>query len=202
MLDGLSLDQLRIFIAAADAGSFSAAGRRLERAQAVVSQTIANLEAQLGVVLFDRSRRSPVLTDIGRSLLLDARAAMGGMDHFKARACRLAGGLEAALSIVVDVLFPMDVLTRAVSGFSATFPSTPLRIYVEALGAVVAPVLDGFCSLAVVGSLPLVSPGLAREHLLAVEMGMFAAPAHPLAALEGPIPVDVMAQHVQLVLTD
>jgi len=41
MLDGVSLDQLRTFIAAADEGSFSAAGRRLRRAQSVVSQTLA-----------------------------------------------------------------------------------------------------------------------------------------------------------------
>jgi DNA-binding transcriptional LysR family regulator len=72
MLDGVSLDQLRTFIAAADEGSFSAAGRRLHRAQSVVSQTLANLEGQLGVKLFDRSGHLPVLTDQGRALLVDA----------------------------------------------------------------------------------------------------------------------------------
>jgi DNA-binding transcriptional LysR family regulator len=58
MLDGVSLDQLRTFIAAAEEGSFSAAGRRLKRAQSVVSQTLANLEGQIGVKLLDR-RGSP-----------------------------------------------------------------------------------------------------------------------------------------------
>ena len=62
MIDGVSLDQIRIFVAAADEGSFSAAGRKLRRAQSVVSQTIANLEAQLGVALFDRTGRYPQLT--------------------------------------------------------------------------------------------------------------------------------------------
>jgi DNA-binding transcriptional LysR family regulator len=51
MLDGLSLDQLRTFIAAAEEGSLSAAGRRLNRAQSVVSQTLANLEGQIGIKL-------------------------------------------------------------------------------------------------------------------------------------------------------
>jgi DNA-binding transcriptional LysR family regulator len=55
MLDGVTLDQFRTFVAAADEGSFSAAGRRLGRAQSVVSQTLANMEAQLGTKLFDRS---------------------------------------------------------------------------------------------------------------------------------------------------
>ena len=59
MIDGVTLDQLRTFIAAVDEGSFSAAGRKLRRAQSVVSQTLANLEAQLGVKLFDRSGPLP-----------------------------------------------------------------------------------------------------------------------------------------------
>jgi hypothetical protein len=55
MLDGVTLDQLRTLITAAEQGSFAAAGRKLQRAQSVVSQTLANLEGQLGVTLFDRS---------------------------------------------------------------------------------------------------------------------------------------------------
>ncbi len=62
MLDGITLDQFRTFIAAADEGSFSGAGRRLRRAQSVVSQTLANMEGQLGIQLFDRTGRVPVLT--------------------------------------------------------------------------------------------------------------------------------------------
>src|SRR6201981_5958 len=73
MLDGVTLDQLRTFIAAADEGSFSAAGRKLRRAQSVVSQTLANLEGQFGVKLFDRTRRRPVLTPQGQVLLAHAR---------------------------------------------------------------------------------------------------------------------------------
>src|SRR6266581_4657112 len=113
MLDGVSLDQLRTFIAAADEGSFSAGGRRLRRAQSVVSQTLANLETQLGVKLFDRSSRSPVLTKQGVALLAEARAVVGGMDVFKARAKGLSDGLEPELSVVVDVMFPLDLLTAA-----------------------------------------------------------------------------------------
>src|SRR6266496_3066289 len=94
MLDGVSLDQLRTFIAAADEGSFSAGGRRLRRAQSVVSQTLANLETQLGVKLFDRSSRSPVLTKQGVALLAEARAVVGGMDVFKARAKELSDGKD------------------------------------------------------------------------------------------------------------
>ena len=62
MLDAVSLDQLRTFIAAVDEGSFSAASRKLLRSQSVVSEAISNLEEQIGVQLFDRSGRYPKLT--------------------------------------------------------------------------------------------------------------------------------------------
>src|SRR2546427_2031862 len=92
MLDAVTLDQLRTFIAAVDEGSFSAAGRKLRRAQSVVSQTLANLEAQLGVKLFDRSSRYPKLTDEGRSLLIDARSVADTMDGFKSRSRAMREG--------------------------------------------------------------------------------------------------------------
>jgi DNA-binding transcriptional LysR family regulator len=202
MLDGLTLDQLRTFIAAVDEGSFSAAGRRLRRAQSVVSQTLAALETQLGVRLFDRSGRFPILTEQGRALIAEARAVTGGVDQFKARAKSLAGGLEAELSVVVDVMFPIAVLTEAVGAFHTHFPHTPLRLYVEALGAVLEPVMDGRCSFGVMGSLPTAPAPLTLERLLGVQMVMVASPHHPLGADRGPIGIDKLSQHVQLVLTD
>src|SRR5258705_13615076 len=101
MLDGVSLDHLRMFIAAADEGSFSAGGRRLRRAESVISQTLANFEAQLGVKLFDRSRRSPVLTKQGLSLLAEARPVVSRMDAFNARANGLSDGLLPTMQFVV-----------------------------------------------------------------------------------------------------
>ena len=131
MLDGVSLDQLRTFIAAADEGSFSAAGRRLRRTQSVVSQTLANLEGQLGVKLFDRRGHLPVLTDQGRALLANARAVACHIDLFKARAKTLAGGLEPELGVAVDVMFPDVSFINAVADFQKQFPATLLKFDIE-----------------------------------------------------------------------
>jgi DNA-binding transcriptional LysR family regulator len=202
MLDGLSLDQVRTFIAAAEEGSFSGAGRKLRRAQSVISQSIANLEAQVGVTLFDRSGRYPRLTAAGAALLADARLIAEGVDALKARAKGLTEGLEPELSVSVDVMFPMQALTDAAKAFVRRFPATPLRLYVEVLGAVVQPVLDGRCSLAVVGSMPVTPPGFASERLSSVTMVMVAGADHPLAAMSGVIPRAELKHHTQLVLTD
>jgi len=202
MLDAMSLDQLRTFIAAAEEGSFSAAGRKLRRAQSVVSTTLANLEQQVGFPLFERTGRYPQLTESGRALLSQARQAVDSMDAFKARARTLAEGLEPELVVAVDVMFPIATLTAAVQAFHQAFPGTPLRLYVEALGAVLQPLLDGNCRVAVIGSLPDIPDGCASEFLLSVAAVGVVAPSHPLAALAGPIPRAVAAEHVQLVLTD
>jgi len=202
MLDGVSLDQLRTFIAAAEEGSFSAAGRKLRRAQSVVSQTLANLEGQLRVTLFDRSARYPVLTEEGKALLGEAKAVIHGMDSFKARARTLSEGLEPELSVAVDVMFPMSALTAAVGAFKEQFPTTPLRMYVEALGAVVQPVLEGTCQIGIVGSLPVVPEGTRSEALAQVPMVTVVSPSHPLASLQGPLSSSELERHVQLVLTD
>jgi len=202
MLDALSLDQLRVFIAAAETGSFSAAGRKLRRAQSLVSQTVANLEAQLEVRLFDRASKYPKLTGAGQALLVEAKAVLDRMDGFKARARTMAEGLEPELSVVVDVMYPMAALTSAVGSFKQTYPSTPLRLYVEALGAVVQAVIDGRCRIGVIGSLPIIPENVQSEPLIEVPFATVVAPSHPLARIRGIVPKSSVLEHVQLVLTD
>jgi DNA-binding transcriptional LysR family regulator len=202
MLDGVSLDQLRAFIAAVDEGSFSAGARKLHRAQSAVSELVSNLEAQIGVVLFDRSERYPKLTPAGVLLLADARSVLGNVDLLKARAKGISGGLESELSVVVDVLFPIEAIAESAREFTQRFPRTPLRLYVEALGGAYQPVLDGRCGFGVVGSLPIAPDLMTLERLQGVNMLMVAAREHPLALIKGVVPKAELAKHVQLVLTD
>jgi DNA-binding transcriptional LysR family regulator len=202
MLDGVSLDQLRAFIAAVDEGSFSAGARKLRRAQSAVSELVSNLETQIGVVLFDRSERYPKLTPAGIQLIVDARRVVANVDLLKARAKGISAGLESELSAVVDVLFPIEAIAESATEFKDRFPRTPLRLYVEALGGAYKPVVDGRCSLGVVGSLPIVPDSMTLERLQAVDMVMVAARDHPLALIKGIVPKSELAKHVQLVLTD
>ena len=202
MLDAVTLDQLRIFIAAADEGSFSAAGRKLRRAQSAVSQTLANLEGQFGVKLFDRTRRRPVLTPQGQVLLAHARTVAGDVDRLKAHAKHLAGGLEPELSIAVDVMFPMTTLTAAVTAFHEAFPLTPLRLHAETLGAVMQAVLDGRSTIGLSGELAMVLPNFSQESVLKVPCIHVTSPDHPLASYGRPVPASELAKHIQLVLTD
>ncbi|MBV9076110.1 MAG: LysR family transcriptional regulator [Methylobacteriaceae bacterium] len=202
MIDGLTLDQMRILLAAAREGSFSAAARRLGRAQSAVSYGIATLEDQLGIKLFDRSDWKPRLTAEGRALLADIQSIAGQVEALRAKARGLAGGLEPELGIVIDVMFPLGALTSAVAAFGRIYPTVPLRLSVEALGAVVEPVLDGRSAIGIMGSLPIVPDELARVRLAEVPVVAVAAPDHTLARERLPLPPCALQAEVQLVLTD
>src|ERR1700758_4657639 len=202
MIDSLTLDQIRIFLAVADTGSFSRAAKQLNRAQSAVTYGIQKLEAQFGIPLFDRTAYRPALTEAGRALLPRARRIAEETNDLRDIARSLASGLEAELTIVLDSMFPMPAVTEALRAFSARFPTVPPRIYVQSLGAAAELILDGTC---MIGFLSLYFSDmllLKRFPLLTIEVIPVVAPNHPLAALDGPIDARILRQHVQLVLTD
>ena len=202
MLDSLTLDQIRLFLAVADTGSFSKAAKQLTRAQSAVTYGIQKLEAQFGIPLFDRTTYRPALTEAGRTLLPRARRIAEETNACRDTARSLASGLEAELTIVLDSMFPMPAVVKALRAFTAKFPTVPPRVYVQSLGASAELVLDGTC---MIGLLQLFFSDIAllkRFPLLTIDLIPVVAPDHPLAALEGPIDTHVLDRHVQLVLTD
>ena len=197
-----TLDQLRIFLAVADEGSFNRAGRKLGRALSVVSYGIAALEGQLGVTLFRREgSRRPELTEAGRALLADARAVIDEADGLVARARGIRQGLETEVSLAFDVMVSGRTVARVLRGFQEVFPTVDLRLHVEALGAVAALVLDRRADLAIAGPDLVDLPELERRAAGSVELVPVAAPGHPLAQQEAIAPGDAR-RHLQLVLTD
>lgn len=197
-----TLDQLRIFLAVHDQGSFNAAARKLGRAVSVVSYGIANLEAQLGVSLFDREgSRRPVLTDTGRSLLASARAVIDDTDDLVARARSIHAGVETEVSIALDVMVPFGAVSAILQEFQQAYPLVDLRLHVEALGAVAALALQGRADLAIAGPVLLDLPELERKEIGCVELVPVAAPGHPLAQMDE-IGTGQARSYLQLVLTD
>ena len=197
-----TFDQLRIFLAIVDTGSFAAAGRRLGRAVSVISYGIANLEAQLGLTLFEREgTRKPQLTVAGRALLAEARAISAGVDGLRAKVKGLLDGLEAEVDLAVDVMLSAERLGQVLRTFAETFPTVQLRLHVEALGAITGMVRDGTASIGVSGPLALGIEGLDSVAAGSTLMVPVAAPGHPLAQLET-IPPGAVRDHIQLVLSD
>ncbi|MFA9200469.1 MAG: LysR family transcriptional regulator [Cypionkella sp.] len=197
-----TLDQLRIFLAVVDEGSFNKAAARLGRALSAISYGVAALEGQLGVRLFDRQgSRRPQLTEAGRALLGDARAISDDVDGLMSRARSIVEGLETELSLAVDIMVPSQTIAGVLRDFQTMFPTVNLRLHVEALGAVAALLLEKRADLAVAGPDIPELPQLDRRALGSVELVPVAAPSHPLARLSAIGPGEA-GKHLQLVLTD
>lgn len=197
-----TFDQLRIFLAVAEAGSFAGAARKLNRAVSVISYAVDNLETQLGLPLFEREgTRKPRLTPAGRAVLAEARTVTLGVEGLRARVKGLLDGMEAEIDLAVDVMLPADRLARVLRAFAQACPTVSLRLHVEALGAVTAMVLDGKASIGISGPLAIGVEELERSAAGSVIMAPVAAPDHPLSRM-ATIPPGAARNHVQLVLTD
>lgn len=196
-----TLDQLRMFIAVADQGSFGGAAKASGRAVSAVSYAIAQLEAALALTLFDREgSRRPVLTAAGEGLLAEARRVADGADALLAKARSLHAGQEPSLTLVIDVMVPGDVTAHVLGEFRRFFPTCALTLRIEGLGAVAACVIGGDADLAIGGPVIADDPALERQAVGEIDLIPVAAPSHPLARA-GVLPGE-SRRHLQLVLTD
>ncbi len=196
-----TLDQLRVLLIVVETGSFAGAARKLCRATSVISYTIANLEQQLGVQLFDRiTTRKPQLTDAGRTVLAEARTIYNGVDGLRAKVKGLLQGLEGEIHLVVDVMLPAVRLVDVLKGFRREFPTVLLHLHMEALGAVAQLVLERRAIVGVSGVSSQGLAGLERVGVGNVELISVASPDHPL--VQGLNLPGAVREHVQLVLSD
>ena len=202
MIGNLSLDQLRVLVAIADAGSFSAAGRRIGRAQSAISQAVAGLEATQGVQLFDRSGHRPQLTEIGRLLVDQARMVLASAARFEAVAANTRSGLEPELALAIDPLVPSGPLIESLRALRDTYPDLPVSFSTEGLGGAERRLRQGSAALAICLLLPSPPDDIAALPLLSVKLAPVAVPDHPLARLGRPITRADLDPHIQLVLSD
>ncbi len=123
-----NIEQLNAFVAAAETGSFSAAARRLKKAQSAVSNAVINLEIESGVDLFDRSTRRPTLTLAGESLLKSAYAIMESHNDFISRAKSLNLGEESALCLAIEQNIFIPPVIKLLIEFEKAYPHIELEL--------------------------------------------------------------------------
>ena len=204
MLDNVTINQLRAFVAVCDQGSFSGAARELNRAQSAISHAIKALESAFDVELFERNTRKATLTGAGRSLLPDARAVISRTEEMKTRAVSIAQAGVPQVSIAVDTYFPRAHLVECLRSLQADFSTVAINLRMSSMQSGERLVVEGTCALAVtISEVPELSPGtIDRQYLCEVQMVTVCAPSHPLAAISGPIPREEFGRHIQLVVTD
>lgn len=195
-----SIDQLKTFVTAAETGSFSAAARRLGRAQSAVSTAIANLEIDLGVTLFDRAGHKPELTQAGSALLREAAQTMESCTRLEHFAAGLAGGAESRVTFAADDLIPEDVAASVLRHFGRRWPDVELEMLMGALGDIGEMVSGGRADLGYfvpLAPLPVSAPA---QLVHTVRFIPVASPAHPLAG-RGDLTREDVAPHRQIIVS-
>jgi DNA-binding transcriptional LysR family regulator len=204
VLDNVTINQLRAFVAVCDQGSFSGAARKLRRAQSAISHAIKALESAFDVELFERNTRKAQLTAAGRSLLPDARAVISRTEEMKSRAGAIAKAGVPQVSVAVDAYFPRAHLIGCLRTLQAEFPTAATNLRITTMQSGENLVLDRVCALAVtIEDVPEVNTdAIERRWLREAKMVTLCAPSHPLASTPGPIPKDEFGRYIQIVVTD
>lgn len=177
----LSFEQLEAFVAAAEQGSFSAAGRALRKAQSAVSTQVANLEEDLGIALFSRAGRNPVLTPAGERLLREAKVILDRREHLVGVASDFEAHVETRLVVAIDQLYPEFLLGALFAEFAGRFPHVELELLFPMMEDVSQLVLAGQANIGVMWRQETLPPELGFQTVGWVPIKLVCGKEHPLA---------------------
>lgn len=194
----VSLEQLQAFVAAAEHGSFSAAGRALRKAQSAISTQLSNLETDLGVLLFRREGRHPVLTAAGDRLLREARVVLDRRAHLIGVAASFEAHVESRLVVAIDELYPESAQAELLADFATHFPHVELELLFPMIEDVSRMVLDGKADIGVMWRQEVLLPEIGFHTLGWVPLQLVCGKNHPLA--EGVVEWEDLKRHRQLMV--
>lgn len=182
----MDLRHLEYFVAVADELNFTRAARRVHTVQSGVSAAVAQLERELGVRLFDRTRQRVALSDAGIALLPRARAALDAVRAARDAVDEVKGGLSGTIDLGTMISVGIVDLPALLGRFHQRYPGVTVRLRTMTAGTagLVAALKDGTLDLAFV-SLPGRPPaGLIVRQLAAWPVVLVCRADHRLAAGE------------------
>lgn len=195
-----SQDALMAFVAAVDHGSISAGARQLGKRQSTLSESLANLEIDLGLTLFQRGSRQLTLTAEGQRLLPLARQALAAHDSLQLEAAALQSGVEPRLTLVLSDTFHTGSLEAALQAFADQYPHTELECLVGEQDDVLALVRSGRAQLGLLPGMARVGSEFATQVLAQqASTSLYVAPNHPLAQAS-PLEATALQAHRRLQL--
>ena len=193
----LKLDSVAAFIAIAEAGSISAAARRMELSKSVVSERMNDLERHLGTRLLERTTRNVTMTEEGRTFYERARRILQDVDDATAQIAERRGELAGPLRISAPVSFGWLHLGPALYGFLARHPRIELTLDLD--DRLVSAVAGGYD--AVVRHGPVLDEQLIVKRLAASRRFLVAAPGY-LEHAGAPATVGELSQHKGIVYSN
>ncbi|MGG4775973.1 LysR family transcriptional regulator [Alcaligenaceae bacterium 429] len=196
----LSIDQLQALVWAVQAGSFSQAAKQAGRSQSVISTHIANLEADLGVQVFDRSTRIPTLTPEGERIFQEAEFILQRREHLIQMAHSFEKQHESHIVMAIDEIFPECLVGKLLHEFSLHFPHTEVEIYFPLMDDVEDLVEQGKVDIGVSWRQAPSRDSLRFTPIGSVPLVLICGPDHPLRDVS-PITVDELRKHRQILIS-
>lgn len=172
MLPGMTLEQLRVFVAVAERQHVTRAAEALHIAQSAASASIAALEGRHGAKLFHRVGRGIELTEAGTLFLVEARAVLARAEAAELVLSELGGLKRGTLAVQASQTIASYWLPRHLVAFRRAHPGIDLRLAIGNTTQVAAAVHDGSAELGFVeGAVDdpaLESRAVARDQLVIV----------------------------------
>ncbi|HEX4103005.1 MAG: LysR substrate-binding domain-containing protein [Pseudonocardiaceae bacterium] len=168
----MELRELRGFVAVVDEGALSAAARRMHLSQPALSQMVTGLERELGLQLLARSTSGVRPTEAGRTLYTEARAVLDRYDLAMAAMTRHSSGADEVLRIGVPLELPPELLSTALAGLAAAYPTTRAQVVHLSTAAQLSALRADQLDL-----------GLLREHPIGPEFDAVPVVEEPLGVL-------------------
>ncbi|MGB0848643.1 MAG: LysR family transcriptional regulator [Thiolinea sp.] len=199
-METLTLRKLKVLVAVAETGSATQAGQLLHLGQSAVSQTIKELQTDLGITLFERMGRGLVATPDGHRLAAEGQRVLAALKRANSVATALQRGEPGELAVGVLTPFIHGEIARCIARFSAQH--TPLSLALEShkKPRLVEHVLHGDLDIAVaIGGVN--EPGITTFATISMRVVCIASPNHPLANLSV-VHDSELKQYRQIMLTE
>jgi DNA-binding transcriptional LysR family regulator len=200
-MDGLTVHQLLCFDAVVTEGGFQAAAAKLRRTHSTVFTSIKNLEAQLGLRLFDRDGYRVTLTEAGRSFHARSLVLLGELQRLRNHAAQLERGEETELSVVIGDLCPLPEILGLLRRFFDGCPGTALHLHFEAIAGPWQRLFDGEADL-ILHHIDKADTRLEFIDLFKVKLVPVVAPNFLRFPISRSISPDEMRDYVQCVIRD
>jgi DNA-binding transcriptional LysR family regulator len=172
--------QLRAFAAVASSGSFTRAAESLHVSQSAVSILIRELEADLGVRLFDRTTRRVEITDAGSEFRASADKLIADLEHAVRHTHELVERKRGRVTVAAPPLLATALLPRTISVFQREFPGVRVSLVDVATDQIVSRVKSGEVDLGV-GTFEADEDGLTRTVLTKDTLMLFCGSADQFA---------------------
>jgi LysR family carnitine catabolism transcriptional activator len=181
----MELQQLRYAVAVIEAGSFTAAARQCFVAQPSLSQSIRNLERELGVDLFERIGRGFVVTAAGEAFADAARTALRAVENVRIEVDAVTGVVAGHLDLVALPTLAVEPVTPLVGAFRSAHPSVVVRLaHPDGTADLIRSVQSGQSEVGITVS-PIVDIGLTAHPLGRQEIVAVLPPGSPGPAGRG-----------------